>query len=186
MEPATSRARTDEETVEVTLEQFMSNYHAASSLESISQAALNHLLVKTFVRGHVNGQPQPVGLSSFIVNSQPEFLFDVDSFVYVCDWAQPHHNIPFTFANFDVYFRPNFNYSVKKNLGLACYYNDAPFGSGKLSACPNVNLACCGGFFVNACFPALRQYYCGTANRSVIVGANGGYVLNYKSGIRSG
>lgn len=137
----------------------MANYHAASSLGNISQAALNNLLVETFVRGHVNGQPQAVGLSSSIVNSQPEFLFDVDSFVYVCDWAYPHHNIPFTYANFDVYFRPNFNYSIKKNLGLAYHYNDAPFGSGKLSACPNVNLASCGGFFVSVTVKYFLEIY---------------------------
>ncbi|KAI7873081.1 uncharacterized protein EV154DRAFT_556426 [Mucor mucedo] len=93
-------------------------------------------------------------MSSVQLNT-PEVLFDIDSYIYVPSTL----SIPFHKTNFDIYYRPNYNYTIKKDLGINYHYDDTRLGSGKVSQCPNVLLAKAGDNFVNIFFPALCQHY---------------------------
>lgn len=122
-----------------TLEDYMYEYERIAFQPNVTEVALNHALVEVFARGHLNGHFQHLGIRSTITDTCPKIVYDVDSFVYLS-----FSDIPFLKTNLDLYYRPNYNSSIKKNLGINYFYQDTKFGKGPLSTCPNITLAKCG------------------------------------------
>ncbi len=116
----------------LTLESLVSDYESRRSNITYSN---NDLLVNYFVRGLVNGSEQPVGIDSTIDTSSTPLLYtnDIDSVMYIS-----YTDIPFKNIQWQVYIRPDYTFSVRKDLGIKYIYDsNRQYGTGPISTCPN-------------------------------------------------
>ncbi len=124
-----------------TLENLINDYEVQSS--NVTSLVANNMLVNHFVRGLLNGHEQKIGIDSSIDISSTDLPFssDIDSVIYLS-----YTDIPFKNVNWQLYFRPNYTFSVRKTLGINYSYSSTErYGSGSISSCPN--------------FPFLRHDY---------------------------
>ncbi|KAL0582489.1 hypothetical protein ABG067_007638 [Albugo candida] len=136
------------------MEDLVSDYESRSS--GTTSFSRNHLLVNYFVRGLVNGAPQALGIDSSIrLPSTLPYTNDIDSVIYLS-----YIDIPFQNIQWQVYFRPDYTFSIRKDLGINYKYNtDRHYGKGSISTCPNFSFL--KHDFINVCihFPQLRINY---------------------------
>lgn len=116
-----------------TIEAYMAK-HFEVDVETFSAPAYEQYMVNTFVRGETNGDLQTIGIDSSVEPSSVQLYFDLDSFVLTS-----YGGLPLVDQPLELYYRPNFDFSIKKDLGIT--WSVASVESGKrisLSRCPNM------------------------------------------------
>lgn len=129
----------------MTIEDFMSLHNRLTTSSVITASAMDYALVQHFLCGQVNGTPQMLGIASSIASTNMQTMMDLDSFIYVSNSDVPL----LAWCNMDLYYRPNFDYSIKKDVGICYTYNNTAFGKGPISKCPNICFAKHGDIFVS-------------------------------------
>jgi hypothetical protein len=109
--------------------------HYGANSETFAPLVRDNYLVNTFLRGIRDNVTISVGKeSSFHTLPDLPILIDVDSFIYLA-----YQGLPVSGDNFSVYYRPNFDSSIKTDLGVT--WSIPSIQNGKniaLSKCPNL------------------------------------------------
>ncbi|KAI9474317.1 MAG: hypothetical protein EXX96DRAFT_544108 [Benjaminiella poitrasii] len=150
-----------------TIEAYMAK-HFEVDVETFSAPAYEQYMVNTFVRGETNGDLQTIGIDSSVEPSSVQLYFDLDSFVLTS-----YGGLPLVDQPLELYYRPNFDFSIKKDLGIT--WSVASVESGKrisLSRCPNMPIFRVGQVNVGIFFPGLYKQYKYAAPENAGVGGS--------------
>jgi hypothetical protein len=134
------------------LEEFMEGHYAANS-ETFAPLVRDNYLVNTFLRGIRDNATISVGKeSSFHTLPHLPVLIDVDSFIYLA-----YQGLPVSGDHFSVYYRPNFDFSIKTNLKVTWSIPSVQNGKSiALSKCPNLSF--CSRGDLNVCSESCTLY----------------------------
>lgn len=119
-----------------TVEQLVTSYESQTS--GVTPITRKQTLINYFIRGIVNGRPQSLGTDSTIVTpSSPSYQADIDSLIYLS-----YKDLPFESTNWGVFIRPDFTFSVRKNIGVNYVFDrQHKYGYGSVNTTPNFPFA---------------------------------------------